>query len=131
MDGQIQLWCRCGSPVLRAGMCATCLRRARLNREKFDGRRDATVARDGGVCVLCAGTDIVVHHRRRFRLITLCRRHHASIHHRYQLPFGVPELYAQLWREQHQGQALQIELPFDVIAEPTVEQVLLFGNTAA
>lgn len=128
---QEQLWCGCGGPIWRAGLCARCHRRARLNRENFDGRRDAVLARDGFACVLCGATEnLVVHHRNKVRLVTLCRGEHASVHHRRRLPFGVPDLYAQLWREQHAHQAQQLELPL-LVVEPTIEQIALFGETTA
>lgn len=82
---------------------------------------------------MCARQNVVVHHRDRNgrRLITLCRRHHASVHHRAQLWFGAHPLYVELWREQHRLQASQLELPFPFIEAPTFEQVMLFGSQEA
>src|SRR3569833_991242 len=94
------LWCACGGSILRNGRCARCDRRQRLSRERIEGRREETLERDGYACVLCARIDDLV------------------VHHWSRLWFGAAERFRELWREQHRGQAWQLELPLVEAADP-------------
>lgn len=114
---QASLLCGCGGAV----GCPVCRRRARLNRERFGGEREAVLRRDDYQCQACGelrASLVVVHHRRpgsrqRRHMITLCRSCHARAHFLYRPSFGValdaPLLYA-LWRELHRGQPEQLIL---------------------
>jgi hypothetical protein len=109
---QNAFFCGCGAPSLYAlGRCERCYRRLRLSREKFEGRREETLARDGYACLVCGGIDLlIVHHRTRRKFATLCRGHHSTVHHLGRLRYGMNPLFVQLWREQHPDQPLQLEL---------------------
>jgi hypothetical protein len=132
MPGQAVLFCSCGALAVQrtSGLCPRCLRRRRLSAEKFDGKREDALGRDGYACVACAGIDaLLVHHRKRRNLLrwlaTLCRKCHPRVHHSSRCPYHWPELLKQLWREQHSGQAEQLELPLSGV-EPAARQADLF-----
>jgi hypothetical protein len=111
-------WCRaCGSPELLAhGFCRPCYDRRRRSALQFGGFRETVLARDG-CCQLCLSRQqLLVHHRqpgknRPALHITLCRRCHAPLHRRHQLPGFYSELFLQLWREQHRHSPVQLRLP--------------------
>lgn len=113
---QLVLCCPCGDERVRArGLCARCYRERRLNNKRFNGRRDAAIARDGRRCVLCRSERLIVHHRNRCEMVTLCVRCHPRIHRTLRPRFGTfDEATRQLWREQHPDLAEQIELKFNV-----------------
>ncbi len=65
------------------------------------------------VCLTELG--LVVHHRRPgtnrpVDQIALCRRCHARLHRRRQLPGEYSDLFFRLWREQHPGRPAQLRL---------------------
>lgn len=105
--------CGCGSDDLQAsGFCRRCDRRARLNRENFDGLRESVLVRDDRQCRTCGErtpAKIVVHHRRPGLnllqwLITLCRGCHVRVH---LTPAAVGFCYSgllrALWLEMYDG----------------------------
>jgi hypothetical protein len=134
---QAALLCGCGAALeprttaqnaCALGRCTKCERRARLNRERFDGFREARLREDEYRCVGCGNLDgarrLVVHHRRPGRnalalLVTLCRGCHKAVHldprPSYAFVTLRPELY-RLWREINRRQP---------------EQLLLFGAAPA
>lgn len=113
--------------MVRAGLCSLCLRRVRLSREKFAGKRELALRADGEACVLCGNfDDLIVHHRNRRLLATLCRGHHARVHHLRRLAYGLDPLFVRLWRERHRGQPEQLELAL-VAVSPRPVQVALFA----
>lgn len=95
--------------MIRRGLCARCERRARLNRELFQGEREAVLIRDGYQCQNCGELDarlVLVHHRRkgardRKYLLTLCRRCHVRVHRTFRpgFHFLANPLLRKLWRE--------------------------------
>lgn len=109
--------CRClERPVERAGLCRCCYARQYRSRRFFGGHRDAVLRRDHRRCRAC-GVDrrIVVHHRQpsvhdRARMITLCARCHARIHHSFVLRCWVTALTVELWRELHPDSPMQLQL---------------------
>jgi hypothetical protein len=109
--------CGCGAPALfRRDRCRRCQRRERLSRERFGGLREQVLARDHGQCQCCGEPGLPVHHRRPgvhrlHRLVTLCLKCHARIHHTYRPRYGFTGLLRVLWRELHPGLAEQRALP--------------------
>ena len=126
---QTALLCGCGSAdLVRAGFCAACERRDRLNREHFAGEREAVLQRDDHQCQVCGElnpSQVIVHHRRRGMnsrkyFITLCRACHVRIHHTARPGFGfvtmAPFMWL-LWRELHPRQPEQ-----RLLLAPTVQE---------
>ena len=116
---QLAWYCRaCGSATLIAlGWCRRCYDRRRHSRLFFGGHREAVLIRDG-CCQLCLAPEgLVVHHRRRLAQnrpadqIAVCRRCHARLHRRGQLPGVYSDLFFRLWREQHPHTPAQLRLP--------------------
>jgi len=114
MEGaQLPLFCRCGStgPFYSRGLCARCYWQLRNDIRNFDGRREQTLRRDRRRCVICSSDeDPIVHHRPR-GLATLCRPHHAKIHHLAALYFA-SEIMVELWTELHPNKPQQLQLEF-------------------
>lgn len=118
LRGQESLWCGCGAPLYRRGLCRRCLRRERLSRECFGGLRDRILSRDERQCQCCGELEereLLVHHRRpglnhARLLVTLCRRCHTRIHRTWRPRYGFAGLLRALWREQHKGWPEQREL---------------------
>lgn len=132
---QIAFVCGCGSDnFVRPGLCARCERRARLNRERFAGLREAALKRDDGQCQTCGERDpeqIVVHHRRpgvnRLRwFITLCRGCHLRVHLTNWRGWQFGGLLFDLWLEAYR-RPRQFALNFQ--SAPPL-QIDLFQNAA-
>jgi 5-methylcytosine-specific restriction endonuclease McrA len=126
---QTALCCGCGCAVpSRGSACRYCLRRARLNRERYAGLREAVLRRDDWQCQGCgAREDLLVHHRRPGKnadkwLLTLCRGCHTQIHRTKRPRAAFAPLLRTLWRETHRRWPEQ-RLLFD--ARPA-EQCKLF-----
>lgn len=106
--------CRCGREAAWTGLCEPCYWRARDDRRRYDGQREATLARDGGACRACGATkDVLVHHRTRGQhaaLVTVCRPCHALIHHLAAITRLLPEPLVDLWAEQHPAAPRQLQL---------------------
>ena len=135
---QATLWCRCGSlHVAKRGLCAACYAREQHDRRFYAGLRSAVVARDGRLCRLCstlchAPAALVVHHRRPGRsrlawLVALCRACHARVHRLGRVRRVYPELFLELWREQHPHAPEQLALVFRASAAQPRPQGL-FGS---
>jgi hypothetical protein len=129
---QAALLCGCGAlEVVRDGMCQRCLRRQRLNQENFDGLRESVLRRDNCQCQICGELDplqIVVHHRPGAKgLITLCRKHHAMVHHAWRPGFAsmIIASFRTLWKELHLKRPEQ-RLLTEMMAEQVHYQALLF-----
>ena len=123
---QASLLCGCGATL----PCERCARRERLNREQFDGNREAVLRRDEYQCQACGELDgrlILVHHRTRRLYVTLCRRCHPVIHFTarpsYAMLAETPFLYL-LWRELHRGQPEQLPLE-----APAPQQLWIAGDS--
>ena len=112
-----------GLAARRAALCRACARRRWRSLRNFADHREAVLARDGSCCQGCgAPNQRVVHHRRPGRhavgsLITLCPACHARIHSLRANRRWMPESLLRLWREQHPGAPVQLQLPI----EPTVQ----------
>lgn len=130
---QVTLFCACGSTKLWAkGRCRRCYDSHRASRSRFGGKRDQTIARDGGRCTNCGSVDVVVHHRRANALITLCPVCHAKVHRTLRIRFGRFSIYLLgLWRERHPGWPEQLCLPgfMEPQPEPEVAQAGLFEQS--
>jgi hypothetical protein len=110
---QATLWCGCGNSKIHArGRCARCY----SEWLRFAGLRPQALARDG-CCLSCGKPEgLILHHRRPgvnalAALATLCRGCHVRVHRVHRLAYGLPAFWRSLWKEQHRGQALQLELP--------------------
>jgi 5-methylcytosine-specific restriction endonuclease McrA len=121
---QAALFClRCLSEApSRGGLCLRCYRAALHSRSRFNGHRDAILARDGRCCRSCGarenGRRLHVHHctpglHDPSRLITLCAACHARVHKLASLRTWLPEALVKLWAEQHPLVPLQLQLPFE------------------
>ena len=60
------------------------------------------------------GCGLHLHHRERGRsdedsLVTLCARCHPRVHRLLRLRVWMPEVFVELWREQHPTQPLQLQ----------------------
>jgi hypothetical protein len=100
--------CSCGiRPPEKAGFCLPCYHARWHSLRWFGGHREEVLARDGYRCRVCAGTDIIVHHRMPLEdpawMITLCAGCHARVHRLRAIDRWVPELLLVLWSEQHPG----------------------------
>lgn len=130
---QFSLCCPCGSMdgLWARGLCRRCYDAQLRNQKRFEGKRDLILERDGGCCVLCPSMeDLIVHHRSLRRYATLCRAHHARVHHLVRLRGLMPHLFQVLWEEQN-GRSRQLELPLvlsgDAVVAPTEQQTLFFA----
>ena len=121
---QCSLFCACGGAVPAiAGLCRLCYRRKAHSREKFSGRREEVLERDGYRCRVCGNVDrIAVHHRRpgldaADHLITLCGACHARVHKLLAVRKWLPEALVVLWAEQHPEAPVQMQFaPTDGVA---------------
>ena len=121
VSSQASLFCSgCGGLApRRAALCRACARRRWRSLRNFAGHREVVLARDGSCCHGCgAPNQRVVHHRRPGRhaaawLITLCPACHARIHRLRANRRWMPESLLRLWREQHPGVPVQLQLPIE------------------
>lgn len=123
---QAALFCTCGSNRLFAkSMCARCYKARWHDQKHFGGLRAKAIARDGG-CLVCGEPErrrLLGHHRTPGRnalerIATACRRCHCQIHLRRRLCYALSPTLKALWREQHRGQADQLEFPFGRTVRP-------------
>ena len=125
MSGQASLFCpACGGLApRRAALCRACARRRWRSLRNFAGHREAVLARDGSCCQACGAADQrVVHHRRPGRhaaawLITLCPACHARVHRLRANRCWMPESLVRLWREQHPGAPVQLQLAIETAGQ--------------
>ena len=108
--------CPCGAGVIKkAGLCRRCYFAQWHSKQRFNGLREKVLSRDGHCCRVCGIPRPIVHHRRRHapteeHLITLCPAHHAQVERLRSNHYWMPELLFTLWREQHPGAAVQLQL---------------------
>jgi hypothetical protein len=116
---QRALFCACGRDLpAGAGLCRACYQQRWRSERYFGGNRERILARDRGQCTVCGDQKgLCVHHRRpglqstRW-LTTVCRGCHARLHRRHRLPGFAPPALVLLWKEQHPGWPLQLQLPW-------------------
>jgi 5-methylcytosine-specific restriction endonuclease McrA len=118
---QRALFCwRCAftTPTVR-GLCTICYRESTRDRVRFGGHRQGVVARDSARCRVCgaekSGRSLHVHHRIQGVdapefLVTLCAACHARVHRLAAVRKWLPDELIDLWREQHPGTAVQMQL---------------------
>lgn len=112
------MFCPCGRdrPAI-AGRCRSCYRSLAHSRQRFAGRREEVLRRDGGACCACGvARRLHVHHRRPGRnesrwLITVCVVCHGRLHRLAALRRWLPEPLVALWAEQHPGVPVQLQFP--------------------
>jgi hypothetical protein len=115
---QRTLFCQCGQAIPAiAGLCRSCYRARCHSRAKFEGHREAVLARDRACQGCGAGKSrLHVHHRQPGLhepawLITLCAACHARVHRLGAIRCWLPERLVELWAEQHQSVPMQLQFP--------------------
>ena len=118
LPSQPALLCACGrNPASLAGLCRSCYFAGARSRQRFDGRREEILERDGRECRACGSASrLHVHHRKPGVndpdwLITVCAACHVRLHRLAALRVWIPELLVALWIEQHPGVPVQLQLP--------------------
>jgi hypothetical protein len=117
--GQLSFLCACGGKAVELkalGCCRSCYDRQYRSRRLFGGLRDRVLKRDGYRCRGCgAQSRLLVHHRDRRNeeelLLTLCIGCHMRVHHSYGFRHWLPAMLLRLWREWHEGEPVQLQLP--------------------
>jgi hypothetical protein len=121
LRGQRSLFCGCccAAVPVTAGLCNRCYRRVRRDAGYFGGHREHVLERDERHCRGCgagkSGRSLHVHHRVKGLhapewLVTLCAACHARVHRLSALRSWLPEHLVELWREQHPGVPVQMQL---------------------
>jgi hypothetical protein len=125
--GQLSFLCSCGARTIELktlGCCRPCYDRQYRSLRLFGGLRDRVLKRDGFRCRGCgARSRLLVHHRDKRNeeelLLTLCVGCHMRVHHSFGFRHWLPAMLLRLWREWHEGEPVQFQLPL----EWTVEDV--------
>jgi hypothetical protein len=102
--------------------CRSCYDRQYRSRRLFGGLRDRALKRDGYRCRGCGSRfRLLVHHRDKRNeeelLLTLCIGCYMRVHHSYGFRHWLPAMLLRLWREWHEGEPVQLQLPLEWTAE--------------
>jgi hypothetical protein len=124
-SGQLSFLCSCGARTVELktlGCCRSCYDRQYRSRRLFGGLRDRVLKRDQYRCRGCgARSRLLVHHRdsrnEEELLLTLCIGCHMRVHHSYGFRHWLPAMLLRLWREWHEGEPTQYQLPLEWAAE--------------
>jgi hypothetical protein len=124
-SGQLSFLCSCGAKTVELktlGCCRSCYDRQYRSRRLFGGLRDRVLKRDEYRCRGCgARSRLLVHHRdsrnEEELLLTLCIGCHMRVHHSFGFRHWLPAMLLRLWREWHEGEPIQYQLPLEWAAE--------------
>jgi hypothetical protein len=123
--GQLSFLCLCGAKTIELktlGCCRSCYDRQYRSLRLFGGLRDRVLKRDGFRCRGCGTRSrLLVHHRDKRNeeelLLTLCIGCHMRVHHSFGFRRWLPARLLRWWREWHEGEPVQLQLPLESVAE--------------
>ena len=135
--GQLSFLCSCGAKAIELKTlqcCRSCYDRQYRSSRLFGGLRDRVLKRDGFRCRGCgARSRLLVHHRdirnEEELLLTLCIGCHMRVHHSYGFRHWLPAMLLRLWREWHEGDPIQFQLPLKWTAEAEASSVKRLKRT--
>jgi hypothetical protein len=136
-SGQLSFLCSCGAKTVELktlGCCRSCYDRQYRSRRLFGGLRDRVLKRDEYRCRGCgARSRLLVHHRdsrnEEELLLTLCIGCHMRVHHSFGFRHWLPAMLLRLWREWHEGEPIQYQLPMEWAAAENVEALAVKKRT--